>query len=65
MKKQLNPVLGGSLEDLHRQTLHDLEELECRRILLHETLLHPVPERNLEGLLHRPGLHDQEELECR
>ena len=62
----LNSVPGRNLEGLHDRPIHhDLEELECRRILLHETQLHPVPERNLEGLLHRPGHHDHEELECR
>ena len=45
MKKQLNPVLGGSLEDLSLQ--HDLEELENQRDLLHKTLLSPVLGRKL------------------
>ena len=62
MKKQLNPVLGGSLEDLHHR--HDQEELENQRDLLHNTLLSPVPGRNFEDL-HRPTLHKLEELECR
>ena len=60
MKRQKNS--GGSLEDL--QSCHDPEELECQRDLLHETLLNPVPGRNLEGLQDQPVHHDQEELEC-
>ena len=46
-----------------REDLHHAER-ECQRDLLHETLLNPVPGRNLEGLHDRPVHHNHEELEC-
>ena len=45
LKKMLNPVLGESLEDLHRECQHDL---------LQKTLLNPV-QGDLEDL-HAPSL---------
>ena len=42
--KQLKPVSGENLEDLH------LAELECQRVLLHETLLNSVLGVNREDL---------------
>ena len=54
--KQLKPVSGENLEDLH------LAELECQRVHVHQTLLNSVHGANLEDLSHRHDRH--EELEC-
>ena len=50
-------------EALRIQRRHDPEELECQRDLLLETLLNPVPGRNLQGLPDQPDHHDHEEQE--
>ena len=50
--KQKKPVSGVNLED------HDHAELECQRVLLHETLLNSVLGVNLEDLPHHPDRHD-------
>ena len=66
--KQLKPVAGDNLEDLHRA------ELESQRVLLHQTLLNPVDTTatntrnwNVNGLLHTPmqALPPKEPCNCR